>query len=122
MTNTEQREKFLDIFAAFRKQAKDEGIGFIVWTFYRSPADQNYLYQQGRTRPGQKITNCDGFITLSNHQRWLAVDILIIEDGAQIWERTPEYDRLGEIWTSLGGRWGGTFTSPDCYHFELLPD
>ncbi len=117
MTNTQKRIKFLRLLARFISQAGAEGIEFIVWTFYRSPTDQNYLYQQGRTRSGQIITNCDGYLTLSKHQSWLAVDLLIIEDGAQVWERTPEYERLGEIWVSLGGRWGGDWN--DCYHFEL---
>ena len=121
MTNTEKRIKFLQMFGAFITQAKAENIEFIVWTVYRSAQEQNLLYQQGRSKPGQKVTNCDGYNTISNHQRWLAVDILIIdEDGSQVWERTPEYDRLGEIWTSLGGRWGGQWN--DCYHFELVSE
>jgi peptidoglycan L-alanyl-D-glutamate endopeptidase CwlK len=117
-----KRIRFIQLLAPFTTQAALEGIGFIIWTFYRSPAEQNYLYQQGRTRPGKIITNCDGFIKLSNHQKWLAVDILIIkDDGTQVWERTPEYDRLGKIWEALGGTWGGNFTSPagDIFHFEL---
>lgn len=117
MTSTEKRIKFLRLFAQLTIKSADEGITFIVWTFYRSPADQNFLYQQGRTRPGEIITNCDGFIVLSNHQRWLAMDILIIKDAGQVWERTGDYDRLGAIWTDLGGRWGGQWN--DCYHFEL---
>jgi len=121
MTNTERRIRFLRLFAQFTTQAAAEGIEFIVWTFYRSPKEQAYLYEQGRTRPGAVITHCDGSMTLSNHQRWLAMDILIIKDGAQAWERTPEYDRLGEIWRGLGGNWGGdwVFQKDDIYHFEL---
>jgi hypothetical protein len=113
--------EFLQLLALFTTQAKSEGIEFIIWTFYRSPADQNYLYQQGRTRPGKIITNCDGHIVLSEHQKWLAVDILVIKDGAQLWDHAPEYDRLGEIWEGMGGVWGGRWHSPggDIYHFEL---
>jgi peptidoglycan L-alanyl-D-glutamate endopeptidase CwlK len=115
--STPKRARFIQLLALFTTKATLEGIEFIVWTFYRSPADQNYLYQQGRTRPGKIITNCDGHIQLSQHQRWLAVDILVIKDGAQLWDHEPEYARLGEIWTALGGRWGGTWG--DDFHYEL---
>jgi peptidoglycan L-alanyl-D-glutamate endopeptidase CwlK len=120
MTNTAKRCQFLQHLALLIQKATLEGIEFIVWTFYRSPADQNFLYQQGRTRPGKIITNCDGTLVRSRHQDWLAVDILIIKDGADQWIRTPEYDRLGEIWESLGGKWGGNFKSPagDIFHFQ----
>jgi hypothetical protein len=48
------------------------------------------------------------------------VDILVIRDGADVWSHAPAYDRLGEIWESLGGKWGGSFKSlDDIYHLEL---
>ena len=119
MTNTQKRTRFIQHLALFTQKATLEGIEFIVWTFYRSALEQNWFYQQGRTRPGKIITNCDGQVYRSRHQDWLAVDILIIDKaGGSVWTRTPEYDRLGEIWESIGGRWGGNFTSPDCFHFE----
>ena len=34
----------------------------------RTAEEQNYLYQQGRTRAGQRVTNCDGYKAKSNHQ------------------------------------------------------
>jgi hypothetical protein len=109
------------MFSRLVQQANLDNIEFIVWTFYRSPADQNYLYQQGRTRPGGIITNCDGYINKSKHQEWLAIDILIVRYGTDLWTHEPEYDRLGEIWEALGGTWGGKFHSPqaDIFHFEL---
>jgi len=121
VTNTEKRIRFIQTLARFISQAEAEQISFIIWTHYRSPQDQNYLYQQGRTRPGKILTNADGHILLSEHQKWLAVDILVIKDGAQLWDHEPEYDRLGEIWESLGGTWGGRWHSPsgDIFHFEL---
>jgi len=117
VTNTQRRIRFIQLFALLIQRATLEGIDFIVWTFYRSPQDQNFLYQQGRTRPGNKITNCDGHIKQSQHQKWLAVDILIIKEGTQVWTRTADYEHLGEIWESLGGKWGGGWN--DCFHFEL---
>lgn len=117
MTNTKKRIRFIQLLALFIQKATLEGIEFIWWTVYRSPQDQNFLYQQGRTRPGKIITQCDGQIKQSKHTQWLAVDILIIKDDASVWERTAEYDRLGEIWQALGGCWGGEWG--DVFHFEL---
>ena len=34
----------------------------------RTAEEQNYLYQQGRTKAGQRVTNCDGYKAKSNHQ------------------------------------------------------
>lgn len=49
----------------------------------RTAEYQNALYQQGRTKPGPKVTNCDGHIYKSNHQvksdgLGYAVDIAIL--------------------------------------------
>lgn len=119
VTNTAKRSRFFQLLALFTTKATLEGIEFIVWTFYRSPQDQNFLYQQGRTRPGKIITNCDGTLQRSRHQEWLAVDILIIKDGSDVWTNDPAYERLGEIWEALGGHWGGNFALCDYVHFEL---
>lgn len=34
---------------------------------YRSPDEQNELYQIGRTKPGTKVTNIDGYTKMSMH-------------------------------------------------------
>lgn len=34
----------------------------------RTAAQQHELWRQGRELPGKKVTNCDGYITKSNHQ------------------------------------------------------
>lgn len=48
--------------------------------------EQNKLYQQGRTRPGDIVTKCDGYHLKSNHQTKFdglgyAVDIGVIVNG-----------------------------------------
>lgn len=48
--------------------------------------EQNKLYQQGRTRPGDIVTKCDGYHLKSNHQTKFdglgyAVDIGVIING-----------------------------------------
>jgi hypothetical protein len=55
----------------------------------------------------------------TNHQKRLAKDFAVIQDGAFIWSRTPKYERMGAIAESLGLRWGGRWASlNDIYHVE----
>ena len=120
MASTAKRVKFIELWGQLCAYAAERGIKYIAWTFDRSPQEQNYLYQQGRTRPGKIVTNCDGYIKKSPHQHWLAIDIAIVKNGAVEWADLPEYHDLGEYWESLGGFWGGRIASlGDVYHFEL---
>ena len=54
----------------------------------------------------------------SLHTIRLAVDFNLFIDG--VFQTTTEaYRPLGEFWESLGGTWGGRFSSPDADHFSL---
>jgi len=54
----------------------------------------------------------------SNHKIRLAVDFNLFKDGKYL-TATEDYTKLGEYWESLGGCWGGRFTSADGNHFSL---
>ena len=107
----------------------------------RTAKEQNALYQIGRTRAGNKVTNCDGYKSKSNHQikadgYGYAVDIFCCgkydENGNYIKYNTQEgYDsnKLKDIADHIktvskskgyeiewGGDWKGGWDSP---HFEL---
>ena len=96
--------------------------------YHRTEDQQAALYAIGRTVDTDKkpVTNCDGKIKISNHQKWLAVDLAIILDGVLIWERTEDYEKLGKLAKKFGLRWGGDWdadderdpTDNDAYHFE----
>ena len=92
----------------------------------RTAEEQNYLYQQGRTRAGQRVTNCDGY----GH----AVDIFpcgIYENGVYRKFTTDEgYDdkKLKSIANhilaiakskNVNIEWGGNWKMHDTPHFEL---
>jgi hypothetical protein len=51
----------------------------------RFTEDQQRLFRIGRNEDGEKIgktvTNCDGIINISGHQKRTALDILFIENG-----------------------------------------
>lgn len=92
------------------------GIDFIFITeTYRSQARQNYLYEQGRTRPGQVVT----WTRNSNHTSRRAWDIAV----------TPPrnlYDistlsKVGAVAKKLGITWGGYWPAGryDAPHFEI---
>lgn len=86
---------------------------FITET-YRSQARQNYLYAQGRTRPGKIVT----WTLKSNHTSRLAWDIAVAPPK-------PLYDvdtltKVGAIARKLGITWGGDWARKiDRPHFEV---
>lgn len=87
----------------------------------RTVAEQQALYAQGRTAPGAMVTNCDGVIKKSNHQRGAdgygrAVDCCFLGPTPFI----GPFDVYGAAGQALGLRWGGTFTTLiDRPHLEL---
>lgn len=122
MTNTEYRVQFSQKLAQLILQAHAGGIRLMPYWIERSAEEQFKLFQQGRTTPGAIVTNCDGYKKISPHQRWRAADLVIVgEDGKLIWDASARYALLGEMWKSLGGKWGGDFKTPprDLGHFEL---
>jgi peptidoglycan LD-endopeptidase CwlK len=86
---------------------------FITET-YRSQERQNYLYAQGRTRPGQIVT----WTLSSNHKSRLAWDIAV--GPPQSLYDVTTLNRIGTIARKLGITWGGTWTGNiDRPHFEV---
>jgi hypothetical protein len=97
--------------------AAEEGIELRITTGYRSPAEQERLYAQGRTTPGAIVTYAKP--GASRHQHGTAIDIVPLKDGQPDWN-SPHWDRLGALGEGLGLRWGGKFTRlKDRPHFEL---
>ncbi|QDP99644.1 M15 family metallopeptidase [Lysinibacillus fusiformis] len=88
---------------------------FITET-YRSQARQNYLYAQGRTRPGQIVT----WTLDSNHKSRLAWDIAV--GPPQSLYDVTTLNKVGAIAKKIGIEWGGTWTNAiDRPHFEVKP-
>jgi len=85
---------------------------------YRDKTYQDWLYAQGRTRPGSIVTNAKGGQSIHNYR--LAFDFFRNEPG-----QTPDgrplafadktagerafWDTAGRIWTEMGGVWGGSW-------------
>lgn len=92
------------------------GIDFIFITeTYRSQARQNYLYEQGRTRPGQKVT----WTLKSNHTSRRAWDIAVAPPR-NLYDISI-LSKVGGIAKKLGIEWGGYWEAGkyDAPHFEI---
>jgi peptidoglycan L-alanyl-D-glutamate endopeptidase CwlK len=103
------------------------GIKILITDDFRSSEEQNVLYKQGRSEPGQVVTNVKGGASFHNYG--LAVDFALVKpDGDVIWDM--KYDGNGngkadwmEVVTTakkLGFTWGGDWTSfKDYPHLQM---
>jgi peptidoglycan LD-endopeptidase CwlK len=104
------------------RRAYSEGINVQVSSGYRSAAEQNKLFAQGRRGiPNEpKVTNARG--GESNHNYGLAVDyFLVSEDGSVgIWVVNQDWRKVAQIGKALGFEWGGDWKDfVDNPHLEM---
>lgn len=101
------------------QRAAEHGIVIIVTSATRSYDQQNALYEQGRSSPGNIVTNARG--GYSNHNFGIAFDVTVFKEGKPVWE-SPAYNVVGMLGKQLGLSWGGDWHSiQDDPHFELHP-
>lgn len=95
------------------------GIQIKIISGLRTYAEQNELYAQGRTKPGNKITNAPG--GYSNHNFGIAFDIGVFE-GNKYLSDSVKYKAVGALGMDMGLEWGGNWkTISDQPHFQLRP-
>ena len=91
----------------------------------RTFEEQNALFEQGRKRPGKKVTNARG--GQSFHNYGLAIDICLIIDGKEAsWDTKGDYDgdhvsdwqEIVRIFKMYGWEWGGDWKFRDMPHFQ----
>jgi peptidoglycan L-alanyl-D-glutamate endopeptidase CwlK len=92
----------------------------------RTFAEQDTLYQQGRSKPGKKVTNAKAGQSIHNYG--FAVDICLIIDGnTASWDTTKDWDNdqiadwyeCVKIFAKYGWDWGGYWkTFKDLPHFD----
>lgn len=98
-------------------ECEKQGLKIGISETYRSIERQDYLYSQGRTRPGNVVTNAKGSSMSSYHQWRLAFDFFQNIKGK---EYDPAFmQKVGKIGQSLGLEWGGSWTGfKDTPHFQ----
>lgn len=92
------------------------GIGECV----RTVQEQNEKYEQGRTKPGIRVTNARGTTYGSMHQWGIAFDFYRNDGKGAYNESGRFFERVGEIGKRIGLEWGGDWIKPkDRPHFQL---
>lgn len=94
---------------------------------WRPQSEQDALYAQGRTKPGNKVT----WVRQSAHNTDLphtpdgdaeAFDVGVFDGGRYLaganLRELELYNLLGPVGESLGLIWGGRWSTPDRPHFE----
>jgi peptidoglycan LD-endopeptidase CwlK len=106
--------ELLDVIAALNAQ----GMTYIATMGTRTNQQQAALYAQGRTAPGNIVTNAPP--GSSAHNYGLAVDFTRFNGAAPSWV-LADYDALGaEVAKHSALTWGGTFLHlPDRPHVQL---
>ena len=98
----------------FMAECKRHGLNVLITETYRSQERQDYLYAQGRTRAGKKVT----WTTSSRHTSRRAWDICKNVKGAE-YSDDEFFKKCGEIARKFNITWGGSWKTPDTPHFEI---
>lgn len=113
----ELHPKVKELALKLLETCKEAGLNIAINETYRTSARQDYLYAQGRTRPGSIITYARGSSMSSYHQWRLAFDIYNNVIGNAY--NTTILTRAGIIGEGLGLEWGGRWTTfKDMSHFQ----
>jgi RHS repeat-associated protein len=94
------------------------GVKLRVNEGYRSIEDQDKLYAQGRSAPGNVVTNAKGGQSYHNYGK--AIDVVIVNNGQPDWSQpiTPE---IAQYAKQQGFQWGGDWNTSfkDYPHFQM---
>lgn len=104
------------------EKCSEQGLKIKIGETYRTVAEQDALYAQGRTEPGNIVTNAPGKSYSSYHQWGTAFDIFRNDGSGAYNESGKFFERVGQIGKAIGLEWGGDWKSiVDKPHFQL-PD
>ena len=120
-------QKIADVWI---KACATEGITVAISETLRTAAEQDALYAQGRTKPGNIVTNAKGSSYRSQHQWGIAFDFYLkmdvdgdgkIADDAYN-DSKGHFRKAAEIGKKLGLAWGGDWSSIVDKPHLYLPD
>lgn len=111
----------------FVRRCEAAGVTALITTTFRSGAEQDELYAQGRTKPGPRVTNARA--GQSAHNAMIqgkpaarAFDVVPTIGGKPMWDaKHPHWQVMGKIGMELGLNWYGRPNAPfkEFPHFEL---
>lgn len=116
-----------DLVRLMKSAIVDCPVDFTITEGVRTVLRQLDLYAQGRTKPGKKITNCDGIKVRSNHQiktdgYGYAVDLyaypINVNDTENIQVIAQHIKKVANK-MNIKIEWGGDWKMKDYPHFEL---
>jgi peptidoglycan L-alanyl-D-glutamate endopeptidase CwlK len=95
------------------------GINARIISGTRTYAEQEKLFEQGRTKPSPKVTNANG--GQSNHNFGIAWDIGIFNAQGEYLPDSNLYEKTAEVGLVDGLEWGGNWqTIKDKPHYQLV--
>lgn len=113
-----------------QEKCSAQGITIGISECLRTVAEQDALYAQGRTTPGDKVTNAKGSTYSSQHQWGIAADFYLDMDVDGDGQKADDafnnntglFEQVGAIALSIGLGWGGTWKSIKDRPHLYLPD
>lgn len=100
---------------------KKEGLALGIGECFRSVAEQDSLYAQGRTKAGSIVTNAKGSTYSSQHQWGIAFDFFKNVKGHE-YDDASFFKKVGKLAKSIGLAWGGDWTGFVDRPHLYLPD
>jgi peptidoglycan L-alanyl-D-glutamate endopeptidase CwlK len=107
---------FKTLLEELLQNCEARGATYVMTSGYRSFAEQDRLYEQGRSRPGLKITNARG--GESAHNYGVAADFVAKPGGKVSWD-VGSYAILMEEAEKLGLESGGRWKFKDLPHVQV---
>ena len=114
--------RFQALTAQLVDKCDDAGLPIKIGECFRSVAEQDALYAQGRTQPGSIVTNAKGSSYSSQHQWGIAADFYRADGKGAYNEAGDYFNRVGAIAKQLGLAWGGDWKSIVDKPHVYLPD
>lgn len=109
MKNSRDLKDLLPVVAAkceaFIAECKRQGIDVLITSTLRDNESQAALYAQGRTTPGNKVTNAKAGQSFHNYA--CAFDFVPLVNGKAQWNDLKLFERCGVIAESVGLEWAG---------------
>lgn len=110
------------IIEQLKLACEKEGLPLLITETLRTVQEQDDLYAQGRTKPGNIVTNATGKSMLSQHQWGIAFDFCRNIKGKEYDDKDKFFEKVAALGKKLGLGWGGDWISFVDKPHLYLPD